>query len=147
MKGGKLGRWVVSRDKCDAAGESAMIRRMKCHDTAQEAPRYGLGSATVRRRNRHDTAQGAVIPAAERTRARPHNSRHGRACTATRPSVHNDMAGPGLLHGASARHNMTRHDRPRAQCGRNLGHGCVHCALDLVLTQDIVLSHCLDHCS
>ena len=25
--------------------------------------------------------------------------------------------------------------------------GCAHCALDLVLTQCIVYSHCLDHCS
>ena len=35
----------------------------------------------------------------------------------------------------------------RAQPVRSLGHVCVHCALDPVLTQCTVLSHCLDHCS
>ena len=35
----------------------------------------------------------------------------------------------------------------RARPGRNLGHGCAHCALDPVLTQCTVLSYCLDHCS
>ena len=34
-----------------------------------------------------------------------------------------------------------------AQCMRSLGHGCVHCALNPVLTQCTLLSHCLDHCS
>ena len=38
----------------------------------------------------------------------------------------------------------------KALCVRlmhSLDHRCVHCALDPVLTQCIVLSHCLDNCS
>ena len=36
-----------------------------------------------------------------------------------------------------------------AQCSRSVraGHVCVHCALDQVLTQCTIQSHCLNHCS
>ena len=34
-----------------------------------------------------------------------------------------------------------------AQCVRRLGLGCAPCAPNPVLTQDTILSHCLDHCS
>ena len=46
----------------------------------------------------------------------------------------------------SARCDMALCARPRRSV-RSLGHGCVHCAVDLVLTQCTVLSHCLKHCS
>ena len=51
----------------------------------------------------------------------------------------------------SASHDTTLCARPgriaRAACTQLGFHGCVHCALDPVLTECIVLSHCLDHCS
>ena len=35
----------------------------------------------------------------------------------------------------------------RAQCARDLGFGCAHCAPNPVLTQCTVCSHCLGNCS
>ena len=54
-----------------------------------------------------------------------------------------DMAGRGPLYSASAHHDTA----PNARRARGLGHGCVHCALDPVLTQCTVLSHYLEHYS
>ena len=71
----------------------------------------------------------------------------------TAPMRH-DTAGARLRHchdtageGATIRPNA-RHDT--ALCSwpvRSLGQGWVHCALDSVLTQCTILSHCLGHCS
>ena len=63
----------------------------------------------------------------------------------TAPKLHN-KALYEPRNDASARHDTAQHTAC-VQPVRSLGHGCVHCALDPVLTQCTVLSHCLDHCS
>ena len=67
----------------------------------------------------------------------------------TAPKRH-DTALYAPRHGASACHNTALCTQPRrsarAACTRpmrSLGSRCAPCALNLVLTQDIVLSHCL----
>ena len=112
--------------------------RSKGHDTASslyretgvirpgEGPRYGVGSCDTR-----SSARGGV--ATQRLR---HSARHGRACADTWPGQAYDTA-PGA----------PPHGQPSKQHAHRLGQGWVHCALDSVLTQCTVLSHCLGHCS
>ena len=77
----------------------------------------------------HNTACDTAGACCDTTEVRP---RYGRG-----PGQ--DMAGPG--------HDTARQGWLSAQRARNLGHGCAYCALDPVLTQNTVLSHCLSHCS
>ena len=87
-------------------------------------------------------------PASDTARSRLPATRH--PCATTR-SVHAcDMATIRL--GRGPRYGSTRATTQRCahawvQRAHSLGHGCVHYALDPVLTQCTVLSHCLDHCS
>ena len=64
-----------------------------------------------------------------------------------RSGVRCDTAEHALRHGRAkpATWCLVRHDT--AGLTRSLSQGWVHCALDSVLTQDTVLSHCLGHCS
>ena len=99
-------------------------------DTAKHAPRYGAGS-TRHGQGGCDTAR----PGARRHNAW-HNTRHdreeGHDTARGRPATRRCAHGLGTV---------------RMQHAHNLGLGCAHCALDPVLTQCTVFSHCLDHCS
>ena len=75
--------------------------------------------------------------AQQRGRERRHDAR-GTAC---------DKAWSSLRHGNDMVPGAPRYCRPSAQCARSLGQGWVHYALDSILTQCTVLSHCLRHCS
>ena len=111
-----------------------------------------LPGARMTHRNARDTARTAhdmglnvTIQFCIATKGR----QYGRRCPATRR--------PGSLIRLSTRHDTTPCAPRRgavhmvwAQCSRSVRatrvHGCVHCALDLVLTQCTVLSHYLDQC-
>ena len=54
-----------------------------------------------------------------------------------------DTAGEGATIRPNARHDTTLCARPVP----SLGQGWVHYALDLVFSQNTILSHCLGHCS
>ena len=81
-----------------------------------------------RRQQRCNTAACAATLPGTTTIWRQCAPRHGSVCPATRRSAR----GQGAV---------------QARPVRSLGHGCVHCSLDPVLTQCTVLSHCLDNCS
>ena len=79
-----------------------------------------------------DTAEEACDTA--RKRACGRDDMAGGAC---------DTVGPGLQHNQA---KPTTRRSARALC-MQAGPGCAHYALDSVLTQCTVLSHCLGHCS
>ena len=120
--GGRPGCWVYREIGCDTVRSNAAIRSSMRHNTAQEVRDMARRAATRR--------------GLERDTALRHDLRNDRA----RPRYH-----------ASALQDTTqhapRHRAVRARLVHNLGQGWVHCALDLVLTQCTILSHCLGHCS
>ena len=81
---------------------------------------------------------GAALPATQRSSVRVR--------AATWPGTGTTRPGGGGG-GHDKTQHAPRHDVVCVRPVRSLGHGWVHCTLDLVLTQDTVLSHCLDHCS
>ena len=70
-----------------------------------------------------------------------------RGGSATWPSQACDTAEPGLRHSRARPMTQLGQACDTAQCARRLGQGCAPYAPNLVLTRDIVLSHCLVHCS
>ena len=80
-------------------------------------------------------------------RARAAGSHDTASNPATQPhnTAHQSERGRSVSQGAPATRSGQAYYT--AQCVHRLGQGWVHCALDSVLTQCIVLSHCLGHCS
>ena len=67
-----------------------------------------------------------------------------------RARAHNDTVGHDWIGPRHSAQCTLRHSAVLAawaQCAFSLGSGCVHYALDPVLTHCTFLSHCLDHCS
>ena len=122
MTEGRLGRWIVSRDKCDTAGGSATIPH-RGRATRRPTRRYGA---------RHDAQHTAWDKARQHARGR--SDTVGGTCDTTKPGLRHGRARPATRPGQAY---------DTAQCARRLGQGWVHCALDSVLTQCTVLSHYL----
>ena len=74
------------------------------------------------------------------TRRAWHSTRHGRAC------ARHDQARSTTRRQCAPRHGTTR-SAQREVCAQPGPWVCEHCALDSVLTQCTVLSHCLGHYS
>ena len=133
------------------------------HDTAL---RYGRGEATTRPSGPATRPRGlktrpgrrcdtARLCAGDNVRdSEQHGLRHGRCAlrhdqgeATIRPGARPQHGrGPGH-YTAGPGHDTARHGRPSTQRARSLGHGCAYCALDPVLTENTVLSHCLDYFS
>ena len=132
------GRWRVRRDTngCIVTGGAGLVSRyseqQRC-DTAACTQRHGREVPAIRPEGlRHGATLRTTQRAARALRHGAHAPRHGRCTPATRPR-----------YGWGGGHDMTqrapRHGVVRTtweQRARNLGHGCVHCALDPILTQD-----------
>ena len=122
---------------CDTAGPSKRVSNARarawllgeCRDTINCIVTGGRLGHWVVSQDRCNTAEGSATILLRELRyvqqCAQGARRHGRTCAATRPGQACDTA----------------------QCARKLGQGWVHCALDSVLTQCTVLSHCLGHCS
>ena len=133
----------------------------------QACLRYGQGRPAIRSRHgpRHGLPRARACGSARAGGLASRGSRYKNCIVAKRGgdlrSRYSALGATTARHGATTQRSVrcdTAEVRPRysqgpgddttglgvvhAQCAQSLGHGCAYCALDPVLTQNTVLSHC-----
>ena len=147
----RLGWWGVSRYNClyRDRREAWPLRIVSRYEWAYRDRRAAwlLGVSRDRPRPCYTVGQGRDT--APRYDREARNTTEGAATwrAAALDNMASDTAGRALQHNHDTAPGAPRYSRPSTQRAPSHGLGCASCAPNPVLTQDTVLSHCLNHYS